>query len=60
MVLDTGSGKTRIAAEVIKTLLAADGSGGQGRWQVAVFLAPTNPLVEQVRRKSFPACCVAS
>jgi hypothetical protein len=41
----SGSGKTRIAIEIICSKLSALKQAGQ----VAVFLAPTNPLVDQVR-----------
>lgn len=40
VALETGSGKTRIAADVIR---ATKG--------LCIFLAPTNPLVEQVRAR---------
>lgn len=40
----SGSGKTRIAAEVLKLKLPEL----KGRGKAAVFLAPTNPLVIQV------------
>lgn len=43
--LATGSGKTLIAAEVIKRKLPAL----RAAKKVAVFLAPTNPLVAQAR-----------
>jgi replicative superfamily II helicase len=46
VVLETGSGKTRIAAEcILRTLDEGGGEGGSG---ACVFVAPTNPLVEQV------------
>jgi ERCC4-related helicase len=41
--IDTGSGKTRIAAEVIARKLPALSTAHRK----AVFLAPTNPLVAQ-------------
>ena len=77
--LETGSGKTRIAAEVINRHAAAGGRGAGGAGagapgksrdlpasgvggsggaaRMCVFLAPTNPLVEQVRMLGSAGAC---
>lgn len=47
VTLDTGSGKTLIAGEVVRLMLG-DLHAAQ---QVAVFLTPTNPLTEQVGQR---------